>query len=499
MSNSGNDTNQGAPKTKAQPEKRKPIILRLPKGTKDYVGDEYRKMEYLKQIVRSIFAVHRGQYLETPIFEMTEILLNKYGEDEKLIYNLESSRTETDESNGDDQKEEGIDERTHADSMFKERLSLRYDLTIPLVRYCIMNKVDKMRRCEIAKVYRRETTSASKQRLREFYQADFDFVGEVGELLAELSIFTMIQEFFNQMNYYDYEIIYNYRQILNLCVERANIDASMFSTVCSSIDKLDKKEEEYVRCELLEKGLTLSEVTGLFEALDDLKIIPDNVREFDNRFRECLQVMSGIDMSKIRFDRTLARGSEYYTGIIFEVKLTSGGMTSSVAGGGRYDELIPSYMPPKKKSRKQRKAEAAAIAEGKILPKDIFPMIGFSFGLDRLMGIVDLDSIEDQSKRPVWVATIGKKFEQNNEEIDPLILKMKIVSQLQVAGVSVLYNTRGRKFGKEIRDAEDANCSYTMIIGEREYSDNMFKIKEMDTRTETEYSFDDLDQVISLF
>ena len=85
--------------------------------------------------------------------------------------------------------------------MFKEMLSLRYDLTVPLVRYCILNRIDKMRRCSIGKVYRREATSASNKRLREFYQADFDFVGEFGEFMPEISIFTMIRDLFKSLKY----------------------------------------------------------------------------------------------------------------------------------------------------------------------------------------------------------------------------------------------------------------------------------------------------------
>jgi histidyl-tRNA synthetase len=474
-----------------------PLELRLPKGTKDNVGSEYEKMEFLQKEVRNIFALFRGEYLETPTFELTSILTNKYGEDEKLIYNLEWSKVNEDnEEQSDTGASTDVDTKLK-DSMFKEQLSLRYDLTVPLVRYCILNRIDKMRRCSIGKVYRREATSASNKRLREFYQADFDFVGEFGELLPELSIFSMIQMLFRSLNYTEYEIIYNYRQILNLCVERSKIPSEMFATVCSSIDKLDKKEEVYVRQELEDKGLSPDQITSLFDVIGDSAVVPEDIDGFNQRFITCLAEMDGIDMTKIRFDRTLARGSDYYTGIIFEVKLTGCDMTSSVAGGGRYDELIPSYLPPKKKSRKQRKAEAA----GKILPKEIFPMIGFSFGLDRLTQLVTDDLIIDNGKRPVWVATIGKKFTdpKTGEDIDPLILKMRMVSKLQCANVPVLYNTRSRKFNKEIQDADDENCLYTLIIGEREYSDNSFKLKEMDTRIEIEYGFDQIDEVIELF
>ena len=192
-------------------DKTKPFIMRLPKGTKDYVGKEYHKMSYLKSIVENIFKLHQGEYLETPTFELTDILTNKYGEDEKLIYNLECSESEKMEKS----------ENSAKSSMFKEKLSLRYDLTVPLVRHCILNNVAKMRRCSIGKVYRRETTSANSKRLREFYQADFDFVGEFGEFLPEVSIFSMICTLFDKLNYDSYEIIYNYREILNECVEKA--------------------------------------------------------------------------------------------------------------------------------------------------------------------------------------------------------------------------------------------------------------------------------------
>lgn len=476
----------------------KRMVLRLPKGTKDYAGDDYHKMEFLKAKARSVFALYGGEYLETPTFELTDVLTNKYGEDEKLIYNLEckSENVQVDnhELNSHEPNSHELNsyEPNLRDSMFKEQLSLRYDLTVPLVRYCIMNRVDKMKRCTIGKVYRREATSATNKRLREFHQADFDFVGDFGELLPELSIFAMVQKFFTEIGVEDYQIIYNYRQILNFCVEKAQIDKEMFSTVCSSIDKLDKHDETYVKSELSQKGLTNDQINTLFEALSNESVVPSDVKIFDDKFQSCLSNMTNIDYTKIKLDRTLARGSDYYTGIIFEVKLTTGEMKSSVSGGGRYDELIPSYMASVSTSTSTKQSKKQAKIKS-------FPMIGFSFGLDRLVDYIKPELLTKNTKRSIWVATIGKNFELNGESIDPLILKIRTVSILQKAGISVLYNTNNRKFNKEIRDADDAKCRYVLIIGEKEYSDNKFKVKDMDARTELEYSFDEIDRIIELF
>ena len=462
------------------------VELRLPKGTRDYVGLEYLRMEALQNTVRDVFAIHSPTYLETPTFELTNVLMNKYGEDEKLIYNLESStkpkttqdgKEEADDSTGEN-AEKG--EATHADSMFKERLSLRYDLTVPLVRYCIQNGIAKMRRASIGKVYRRETTSASNKRLREFYQADFDFVGDFEELLPELSIFAMIQDLMRRLNLPNYEIIYNYRESLDLCAQMAGIDSSLFSTVCSSIDKLDKHDRSYVEEEMMGKGLTADQVKTLFDAID-ANTMTESTREFNTRLIESVNAMSNIDRSKLRLDSTLARGSDYYTGIIFEVKLTGSEFSSSIAGGGRYDKLIPSYLPPPKVTRKQRKAGITKVEAS-------FPMIGFSFGLDRVLQFLP-DDVITRDARPIWIGTIGK-VDQN--------VKLRFVSEFQAANICVLYNLKSRKFTKEIQDAEGANCSHVLIIGEQEYAESKFKLKNMDKRTEEFYSFDEIDEVIRI-
>lgn len=118
-------------------------LIRLARGTQDYAGETYEKLEYLRNLIKNLYKKYHGQFIETPVFELTNILMNKYGDDEKLIYNIEF------ETNQDSEYKQ--DDTVDPDCAQKERLSLRYDHTIPLVRYCLVNKINKMRRCCIVK------------------------------------------------------------------------------------------------------------------------------------------------------------------------------------------------------------------------------------------------------------------------------------------------------------------------------------------------------------
>lgn len=409
-------------------------MLKIPKGTQDYYNESYEKLDYVKKIIENIFKKYHGQFVETPVFEKTDVLTNKYGEEEKLIFNLEVK----DESN------------EASNIKFKEALSLRYDHTIPLVRFCITNKIDKMRRCCIGKVYRREAITRKQIRLREFYQADFDYVGSYDVLLPEIEIFQMIQELFQSIHLSNYIIIYNYRQNLDYYIRQAGIDQNMFLTVCSSIDKLDKKTPEEIRNELLAKGLTSEQIDILYNNIfSPNPVMEKPIQDLDDKFKENLGYL-GVDMSKIKLIPTLARGADYYTGIIFEVKLTNSTFTSSVAGGGRYDKLVSSYQEGKKRDN---------------------PMIGFSFGIDRLLPFIEMPQI-NITRPKIWVATIGQ-FENQTKT------KLEIVKKIRDSGYDVYYNLSDRKFNKEISDANTEKCTAIVIVGEKEYTENKVTVKNL--------------------
>jgi histidyl-tRNA synthetase len=541
-------------------------MIKLPRGTQDYSGESYEKLSYLKKIIEELFKKYHASFIITPIFERTDVLMNKYGEEEKLIYNIESDKSEKsnldNNINDDNINNNNTDDDTSIGSA-AERLSIRYDLTIPLVRYCIMNKIDKMRRGCIDKVCRRESTTKSQIRLREFFQADFDYVGKFDDLVPELEIFCMIQELFKKLSIDNYQILYNYRQNLDYYVREAGINPSMFSTVCSSIDKLDKKCIEEVRLELLQKGLTTEQIDILYEFLFPQKSTTTTttttpkitmsplVREIDAKFQKYLGYIGIIDKSKIKLVPTLARGSDYYTGIIFEVKLINSDISSSVVGGGRYDKLIPSYRKSeklsdrlsdrqtdnmsdgqtdnmsdrqtdnmsdgqtdnmsdrqtdnmsdrqtdnmsdrqtnKKKSKKQKKIRNTKDMKDVKDVKDMkesneFPMIGFSFGMDRLLPLVRIP-YQDKKLIKIWVSTIGSIT-------DSVKIKLDLIGKLSQKGYGVFYNLSERKFKKEIKDADENGCNYVVIIGEREWADGNILIKNMMTREQKLINFNDID------
>jgi histidyl-tRNA synthetase len=485
-------------------------MIKLPRGTQDYAGENYEKLNYLKTVVEDLFKKYHGSFIETPVFERTDVLMNKYGEDEKLIYNIEAENVQDDDECISRDKNE----------IAQEKISLRYDHTVPLVRYCLLNAINKMRRCCFGKVYRRERTTKSQIRLREFYQADFDYVGNFDELVPELEIFCMIQELFKTLSINNYQIVYNYRQNLDFYTSESKIDPKMFSTVCSSVDKLDKKDREEIRNELIEKGLVIDQINKLYELLfSETPVMSPLVKDLDIKFNKYIDSIKILDKSKIKLVTTLARGSDYYTGIIFEVKLIDSDIISSVSGGGRYDKLIPSYKNTKndekdntpsektKKSKslaKKSKSLDESLDNPSVNPLDKgektkkgektcksfkdseFPMIGFSFGVDRLLPLVKLPESKKKTIK-IWVSTIGKIP-------DPVSTKLYLIGKMSTKGYGVFYNLSNRKFKKEIEDADENKCSFIIIIGENEWAQGKVTIRNMNERTQNVIDFDEIDK-----
>jgi histidyl-tRNA synthetase len=292
----------------------------------------------------------------------------------------------------------------------------------------------------------------------------------------------MIQELFKTLRIENYQILYNYRQNLDFYTQQANIDHTNFASVCSSIDKLDKKDKQYIRLELLNKGLSEFQIDKLFEYLFSTEpIMADSVIDLNKNFHMYMDLIKTIDKSKIIFTPTLARGSDYYTGIIFEVKLTNTDFISSVAGGGRYDKLISSYTKSDENVNKNMKKNMKST-------KDV-PMIGFSFGIDRLLPFIQLPQKVNIIPK-IWISVIGKIE-------NPIKTKLDIIGKLQIKGYSVFYNLSNRKFKKEISDANENDCNFIIIIGENEWIENKVAIKNMNMRTQTTIMFDEIDNYFS--
>ena len=220
------------------------LVLGIPSGTRDFHPAQVKIREEMFATIRSIFERHGAVSIETPVFEHRSILMGKYGEDEKLIYELD------DQGSG--------------------KLALRYDHTVPLARYVAQYGVTNLVRYVIGKVYRRDTASISRGRYREFYQCDIDFVGDYGSLKPDAECLKIFSDILTALSIGTFEIKVNHRALLDGIFEHSGVPADKFRAISSAVDKLDKVPWVEVRAEMVEKkGLDpeVADKIGLWIAL----------------------------------------------------------------------------------------------------------------------------------------------------------------------------------------------------------------------------------------
>jgi histidyl-tRNA synthetase len=287
---------------------------KIPKGCVDYLNKDYDNINKLKNILEELFKNNGGIPLETPVFEYKSVLKG----DQKLVFNLE-------ETDG-------------------EPLTLRYDNTMPFVRFIKENGIEKIRRYTIGKVYRRDNPQLSKGRLREFYQADFDILGESSySMLAELTLLNMIDEFLSKINERDYIIYLNdTRNLKYILCDILKLNEDYFKKVCIIVDKIEFNDQSVFSQSFEEQRLELLK----FFSEKDLEILKDlirrdtpletNVKNNYDKLMKYINILGFAD--KIRFTNCLARGLDYYNGFIFEVKIAN--ISNTVIAGGRYDNLV---------------------------------------------------------------------------------------------------------------------------------------------------------------
>ncbi|KAG7144106.1 Histidine--tRNA ligase like protein [Verticillium longisporum] len=292
---------------------------------------------YISQTISDVLERHGGVPLDTPVFELQNILSEKYGEDSRLIYNLEDQGGEA--------------------------CSLRYDLTVPFARWLAMRSdVQHIKRYQIAKVYRRDQPAVSRGRLREFYQCDFDIAGIYDPMIPDAEILCIIAEVFEAFDM-GITIKLNHRKILDGLFAVAGVPDDKNRPISSAVDKLDKISWDEVKKEMIEKGLSeeAAEHVGLYvqrsgtmrEMLSSLEadanlIMNQNVKEGVADLKLLATYIEAMGVgSKVSFDLSLARGLDYYTGLIYEIvpDRIDGQSTQvgSIAAGGRYDNLVGMY------------------------------------------------------------------------------------------------------------------------------------------------------------
>jgi len=386
------------------------------KGFRDFEPERVRKRQYVISRLRSVFESYGFEPLETPALEYEEVLLGKYGDEgDKLMYRFED--------NG------------------KRRVALRYDQTVPLARFIAQNYQTitfPFKRYQIQPVWRAENTQ--KGRYREFLQCDVDTVG-TGSETADAEILALVTDCYKALGFRKSKIVLN--------------DRSLFGNVPSPavliLDKLKKIGEDKVKQELKAKGFD--------EAILDQIKAKKAPAELQNVIS--LAEKLGVDKNSLVFEPALARGLDYYTGIIFEVE-AEGYNGGALGGGGRYDNLIGSFA-------------------GKPIPA-----VGFAFGFDRIIEAMEEQKLFpeelNQSATQVLV-TVFPDYEKQSIEL---------VSNLRRAGINTEFYLEEVKLDKQLKYADRKKIPYVAVIGPEEAKQNVVTIKTLKTGEQEKLSQEQL-------
>lgn len=446
----------------------------IPQGTRDFSPTEVRKRQYILQAIRSIFELYGYQPLETPSMENLTTLMGKYGEEgDRLIFKILNNGLH--EKKTADKEKLTVEwskllERPYTTPIVTER-ALRYDLTIPFARYVVMHQHElafPFRRYQMQPVWRADRPQ--KGRYREFWQCDCDVVGS-NSLINEAELICIYQRAFHVLQLPQVTVKLNSRKLLaGIAALTGNEDKMMDITI--AIDKMDKIGWEGVTKELLERGIpdlgihqikNVLSITGTnTEKLDALhQLMTENncaigvagVMELRDTLAYYETIKEETWKSNVSFDISLARGLNYYTGIIMEVT-TDAVKMGSIGGGGRYDDLT-----------------------------GLFGMkglsgVGISFGVDRIYDVLD-----DLQLFPETINTSSKvlliNFGGENEAYSLQVLK-----QLRAASVAAEIYPDVAKFEKQMKYANKRNIPFVILLGEDERMAQMVSIKNFKTGTQ---------------
>lgn len=436
----------------------------LPQGTRDFSAAVVHKRGYILQTIQKVFELYGFQPLETPAMENLDILMGKYGEEgDKLIFKILNNGLDNpakqEATSAAFQKV--LDGKSSKD--LTER-ALRYDLTIPFARYVAMNHAQltmPFKRYQMQPVWRADRPQ--KGRYREFYQCDADVVGS-SSLLNELELTHIYASVFEKLKL-PVEIRINSRKILvALAAVCGGADKMIDITV--AIDKLDKIGIEKVKEELSSRGLDANQITTIekylqisgsnTEKVHQLTALIGGIPEGVEGLQEIntlLEHFTAFPNVNLVADFTLARGLNYYTGIIFEVKALGVSM-GSIGGGGRYNDLT-----------------------GLFGVKDI-PGVGISFGVDRIY-----DVLEELHAFPDTIVT-GTKVLFFNAGAAESASAFLLLQELRNRGIAAEIFHEQAKFDKQFKYAEKKNIGYVVIIGENELLAGTCVVKNLTTGTQ---------------
>lgn len=435
----------------------------LPQGTRDFNAETLGKRNFIFNTIKQVFELYGFQPLETPAMENLETLMGKYGDEgDKLLFKILNNGLDRYEKH--EQAKQDFEKLLNGKNIagITER-ALRYDLTIPFARYVAMNFGQlnlPFKRYQIQPVWRADRPQ--KGRYREFYQCDADIVGS-NSLLNEVELANIYIDVFKKLNI-DVEIKINNRKILSALAEVCNKSESL-TDITVAIDKLDKIGLDKVKLELSERGLNENEISVIEKYLlingdNQTKLISLKNLLGDNEtgkkgieeIEYILNFLSKISNPKreILLDFTLARGLNYYTGTIFEIKALNVQM-GSIGGGGRYDDLTGLF--------------GVQNLSG----------VGISFGVDRIY-----DVMQELKLFPENIHAAAQVLFFNLGETEVKVA-YNLMQQLRNKNISCEIYPDKVKFDKQFKYAERKNILYTIIIGSKEVESNTCIIKNIKT------------------
>lgn len=431
----------------------------LAKGTRDFTALEVSRRKYIINTLQKNFELFGFQPLETPSFENLSTLTGKYGEEgDRLIFKILNSGDYASKANKEDWDNKNHQKLT---SQISDK-ALRYDLTVPFARFVAMNHGQltfPYKRYQIQPVWRADRPQ--KGRFREFYQCDADVVGSES-LFQEIELVQLYLKSFSDLKV-PVTIHVNNRKILSGLAEYAGITDKLIDFTVA-LDKLDKIGKDGVAKELLERGITQESIDKLDFLFNQSNDPLENLLQLKEKFSgnetglkgveelEFVITQSlhlGVDIQNLVFDITLARGLDYYTGAIFEVK-ADGVQMGSIGGGGRYDNLT------------------------EVFGVKNIPGIGISFGLDRIYLVMEelgLFPEEATSKVEYLFANFG-----GYEALEAL----KLIKQLREKGISAEIYPENAKLGKQFTYAEKKGIKNLVFLGEEEIKNKTVTYKNLE-------------------
>lgn len=403
------------------------------KGFRDFLPKEAKRRQYVIETLRKVFAFYGFEPLETPALEYEEVLLGKYGEEgDKLTYRF------TDRGG--------------------RKVALRYDQTVPLAR--VVAQYDSalaipFKRYQIQPVWRAE--NPQKGRYREFLQCDADIIG-TSSSLADAEVIAAALAGVKALGFTNFKALINDRSLFKNLPKEAIV----------TVDKLKKIGRESVLAELMKKGLgkTIQDVSLILRSIEEMSQT-ENISQIYSSLKGL-----GVGSTSYQFSPTLARGLDYYTGLIFEVEI-DGYNAGSVCGGGRYDKLI-----------------------GMFANKDV-PAVGFAFGFDRLMEAMDelnlFPTNVTESSTKVLVTIFSPELKQKSIAIASRLRGVPDGTPLRSNSISTeLFLDENTPLEKQLKYANQKGIPYTIIVGPEEAAKNMVALRNMTTREQKTTSIEDV-------